>query len=68
MNVTQTKFAVSFATLEWSVQLPILQLKLNMPVMESFNGDIEKIDRNFHKVFVDAEDPFRGLECNCTRI
>ena len=36
--------------------------------IESFNGDIEKFFTNFYKVFVDADDSFRGLDPNCTRL
>ena len=36
------------------------------PVINSFNGDVEKFYPSFYKVFVDAEDPFRGLNVNCT--
>ena len=38
------------------------------PVITSFNGDVEKFYPSFYKVFVDAEDPFRGLDVNCTRL
>ena len=38
------------------------------PVINSFNGDVEKFYPSFYKVFVDAEDPFRGLDVNCTRL
>ena len=38
------------------------------PVINSFNGDAEKFYPNFYNVFVDAEDPFRGLDLNCTRL
>ena len=39
------------------------------PVINSFNdGYIEKFYASFYKVFVDAEDPFRGLDVNCTRL
>ena len=38
------------------------------PVINSFNGDVEKFYPNFYKVFVDAEDPFRGFDLNCTRL
>ena len=36
------------------------------PVINSFNGDVEKFYPSFYKVFVDAEDPFRGLDVSCT--
>ena len=38
------------------------------PVIKSFNGDVEKFYPSFYKVSVDAEDPSRGLEINCTRL
>ena len=38
------------------------------PVISSFNGDVEKFYPRFYKFFVDAEDPFRGLDVNCTRL
>ena len=38
------------------------------PVINSFNGDVEKFYPNFYKVFVDDEDPFRGLDLNCIRL
>ena len=38
------------------------------PVINSFNGDVEKFYPSFYKVFVDAEDSFRGLDVNCTRL
>ena len=38
------------------------------PVINSFNGDVEKFYPSFYKIFVDAEDPFRGLDVNCTRL
>ena len=37
------------------------------PVINSFNGDVEKFYPSFYKVFVDAEYPFRGLDVNCIR-
>ena len=37
------------------------------PVINSFNGDVEKFYPNFYKVFVDAEDPLRGLDVNYKR-
>ena len=37
-------------------------------VIKSFNGDIEKFHPNLYKAFVDSEDPFRGLDFNCTLI
>ena len=39
---------------------------LIMPVINSFNGNNEKFYPNFYKDFVDDEDPFRGLDLNCT--
>ena len=36
------------------------------PAINSFNGDVEKFYPSFYKVFVDAEDPFRGLDVSCT--
>ena len=41
---------------------------LIMPVINSFNGDVDKFYPIFYKVFVDVEDPFRGLDLNCTRL
>ena len=41
---------------------------LIMPAINSFNGDVEKFYPSFYKVFVDAEDPFRGLDVSCTRL
>ena len=38
------------------------------PVINSFNGDVEKFYPSFDKVFVDAEDPFSGLDVNCKRL
>ena len=38
------------------------------PVINSFNGDVEKFYLSPYKVFVDAENPFRGLDVNCTRL
>ena len=38
------------------------------PVINSFNRDVEKIFPNFYKIFVDGEDPCRGLDLNCTRL
>ena len=38
------------------------------PVINSFNGDVEKFYPSFEIVFVDAEDPFRGLDVKCTRL
>ena len=38
------------------------------PVINSFNGDVEKFYPSFEKVFVDAEDPFRGPDVKCTRL
>ena len=38
------------------------------PVINSFNGDVEKFYPNFYKVFMDAEDPFRRFDLNCTRL
>ena len=38
------------------------------PAINSFNGDVEKFYPSFYKVFVDAEDPFRGLDVSCTRL
>ena len=37
-------------------------------VVKSFNGDVEKFYPSFSKVFVDAEDPFRGIDLNCTNL
>ena len=39
---------------------------LTAPVINSFNGDVQKFYPNFYKVFVDAEDPFRSFDLNCT--
>ena len=36
--------------------------------IESFNGYIEKFFTNFYHVLVDADDSFRGLDRNCTRL
>ena len=38
------------------------------PVIKSFNGDVEKFYPSFYKVFMDAEDPFRGFDVNYTRL
>ena len=38
------------------------------PVINSFSGDVKKFYPSFCKVFVDAEDLFRGLDVNCTRL
>ena len=38
------------------------------PVINSFNRDVEKFFPNFYKIFVDGEDPCRGLDLNCTRL
>ena len=38
------------------------------PVINSFDGNIENFYPKFYKAFVDAEDPFRGLDLNCTRL
>ena len=38
------------------------------PAINPFNGDVEKFYPSFYKVFVDAEDPFRGLDVSCTRL
>ena len=46
----------------------ITAYNLITPVISSFNGDVEKFYPRFYKVFVDAEDPFRGLDVNCTRL
>ena len=37
-------------------------------MIKSFNGDVEKFYPNFYKVFVDAENPFRGLALKWTRL
>ena len=36
--------------------------------IESFNGISEKFYRNYYKIFVDVEDSYRELDCNCTRL
>ena len=38
------------------------------PVINSFNGEVEKFYPSFYKVFVDDEDSFRGLDAICTRL
>ena len=38
------------------------------PVINSFNGGVGKFYPSFYKVFVDAEDPFRELDVNCTSL
>ena len=38
------------------------------PVINKFNRDVEKFYPNFYKVFVDVEDPCRGLDLNFTRL
>ena len=37
-------------------------------MINSFNRDVEKFYPNFYKIFVDGEDPCRGLDINCTRL
>ena len=45
--------------MSWSFpDLPAYNL---ITLMISFNGDVEKFYPNFDKVFVEAEDPFRGV-------
>ena len=35
-------------------------------VINLFTVDVEKVYPNIYKIFVDAEDPFRRLDLNCT--
>ena len=37
-------------------------------MINSFNVDVEKFYLSFHKVFVDVEGLFRGLDVNCTHL
>lgn len=37
-----------------------------IPVIKSFNGYVEKFYTNYYNASVDLEDPFRGLDLNCT--
>ena len=47
--------------MSWSVaDLPAYNL---ITPMITFNGDVEKLNPNFYEVFVETEDPFRGLTC-----
>ena len=70
MKVAQAKFAVSFATLEWTVNSVAdpPAYSLITPVIKSINGDVAEFYSNFLKVFVYAEDHFRGLDSNSTCI
>ena len=38
------------------------------PVINSFNGEVEHFHPSFYKVFVDAEQPFRGFDVKCIRL
>ena len=49
-----------------AVDLPAYNLII--PVINSFNGEVEKFYPNFYKVLVDAEDIFRELDLSCIHL